>query len=151
MMMNVLVGIYPFIFFQTMPFKIVQTVEKGRPRLSIVPSVWEDSGKLFWPTEKVKNRARLAKDENSFPSPNWDILDCVVKRSYVATYAEAQTELRIMENYTDTDNETSASRPSPAPVRPAAIPPANRFENIVQNLVSDFIMFQQHIQTYNKN
>lgn len=134
-----------------MPFKIVQTVEKGRPRLSIVPSVWEDGGKLFWPTEKVKNRARLVKDENSFPSPNWDILDCVVKRSNIAMYAVAQTELQNMENCTDTDNETSASRPIPAPVRPPAIPPLNHFENMVQNLVSNFILFQQHIQTYNKN
>ncbi|CAH0405511.1 unnamed protein product [Chilo suppressalis] len=139
MIMNVLVGINPIILFQTMPFKIVQTVEKGRPTLSIVPYVWEDDGKLFWPTEKVKNRARLARDENSFPNPNWDILDCVVKRSNIATYAEAQNELRIMENYTDTDNETSESRPSPAPVRPAAIPPANRFENMVQNLMPSAI------------
>lgn len=116
-----------------MPFKIVQTVEKGRPRLCIVPSIWEEDGKLFWPTEKIKNRSRLVRDETSFPSPNWDILDCTVKRTNIETYMAAEHEIQIMENHTDTDNETSARAYCQLQSN------MNDFENIVQNLVSIYI------------
>lgn len=118
-----------------MPFKIVQTLEKGRPRLCIVPSIWEEDGKLFWPTENIKNRSRLARDETSFPSPNWDILDCAVKRNDIKTYMAAEHEIQIMENHTDTDNETSAITCYELQSN------MNNFESIVQNLVSKLRCF----------
>lgn len=108
-------------------------MEKGRPRLSVVPSVWEENGKLFWPHEKkVKNRARLIRDETSFPSPSWNILDCVVKRNNLSTYTDAEKELEIMENHTDTDNEPTATVTYK---QPAVALPAYNFEDMVQNLV----------------
>lgn len=88
-----------------MPFKIVQTKDKDFTELSIVPSDWEAKGKLFWPQKNVKNRSRLIKDDRSKPSPEWDIVSCVVKRTNILTYKEAVDEIKIMEGHTDTDND----------------------------------------------
>lgn len=94
-----------------MPFKIVQTVEKGELCLCVVPSRWEQDGVLHWP--KKTALARLCQDESSSPFPNWDKMDCVLKRE-LPTYSAAQKEMDRMESITDTEMEDSETPPPKA-------------------------------------
>ena len=84
-----------------MPFKIVQTVEHGEVCLSIVPIGWEKKGMLSWPNIRSQV-AKLCADENSAPTCKWEKIQCVCKREFV-TCADAEKELKIMEEETDTD------------------------------------------------
>lgn len=88
-----------------MPFKIVQTIEDSRLCLSIVPSRWEENGKLFWPKSRMSIR-KLIKVENSKPEKGkWDELPCVKKREF-ATLAEAEEEMSHMEEDSETEKDT---------------------------------------------
>lgn len=95
-----------------MPFKIVQTIEKGENCLTVVPARWEESGVLFWPKKSVV--AKLSLDENSVPEANWERIDCVKKRDFTSR-AEAEQEIERMEAISDTEaDENSAPPPPPA-------------------------------------
>ncbi|XP_053601036.1 uncharacterized protein LOC128669862 [Plodia interpunctella] len=73
-----------------MPFKIVQTLEKGKPVLTAVPHEWEKDGTLFWP----KNQAdKLIKVEDIYPEDNWIPIVCELKRDNLKSYGEAQAEV----------------------------------------------------------
>lgn len=90
----------------TMPYKIVQTREKGQTILVIIPSLWEKNGSLWWPPKKTQNK--LIKDEQSKPDKTeWKLMDCILKRNNLRTYQLAEAELSIMEGNSDTDlNDT---------------------------------------------
>lgn len=45
-----------------MPYKIVQTIERGKAVLVAVPQQWEQDGILYWPR---KNSEKCKKIENS--------------------------------------------------------------------------------------
>lgn len=65
-----------------MPFKIVQTIEDSQLCLSIVPSLWEENGMLFWPNKKISIH-RLLKNESSQPEKGkWEEMPCVKKREF---------------------------------------------------------------------
>lgn len=83
-----------------MPFKIVQTIERGETCLTVVPSGWEKSGTLHWPKKNAV--AKLSLEEFSMPSPKWERIDCVKKREF-KTRAEAENEVDRMESVSDTE------------------------------------------------
>ncbi|CAH0398763.1 unnamed protein product [Chilo suppressalis] len=85
---------------QIMPFKIVQTIEKQQPKLTIVPAYWEYNGVLRLP--KIGAR-KLVTNGDSRPLQGWVSMKCTVKRSSFQTYREAEEELTLMENKSDTD------------------------------------------------
>ncbi|XP_063635192.1 uncharacterized protein LOC134805937 [Cydia splendana] len=85
-----------------MPFKIVQTLERGGYRLTVVPSLWESNNILRWPP-KSKNILRVIKDESSKPGTDWEKMKCNVKRRQLSSYAQAEMELEIMERQSETD------------------------------------------------
>lgn len=82
-----------------MPFKIISTTKGNKLELSIVPSKWENKGKVRWPRYNVE---ALSRDGNGIPGPNWLTFNCTVKRQYFKTYAEADAELTNMLFETDT-------------------------------------------------
>ncbi|PZC70365.1 hypothetical protein B5X24_HaOG202060 [Helicoverpa armigera] len=84
-----------------MTYKIVQTIERGRKSLVIVPSFWEDKGKLWWPPKKTL--FKLMKDDQSEPSKDWKLMKCTLKRNNIQTYQLADDELSAMEENSDTD------------------------------------------------
>lgn len=84
-----------------MPFKIVQTLERGRTFLSCVPRTWETANVLLWPRKGSK---KLQKNENSIPGEDWISTYCQLKRSDLS-YEEAQTELVRMQRESDTEEE----------------------------------------------
>ncbi|XP_044756977.1 uncharacterized protein LOC123315375 [Coccinella septempunctata] len=98
-------------------FKIVQTLERGKKELTIVPSAWEISGVLFWP----KSRADKLIKINSMPESNWFEMPCILKRSNL-DLESADKELEKMLNQCDTEEDqnheysTSVSKKK-APVR----------------------------------
>jgi hypothetical protein len=92
----------------TMPFKIVQTIEKGRSQLCIVPNLWEHKGLLRYPKKISDNK--LARNENSKPQPDWRCMDCTVKRGSLSSYEQAEYELSIMLQNSDTDNIVTEQR-----------------------------------------
>lgn len=80
-----------------MPFKVVQTVEKGQQMLCVVPSLWEKGGTLYWPS----NRSRNFKDDSTQNKPDatFKKYQCVVKRDGVDTYQLAEQMMKRMENH----------------------------------------------------
>lgn len=94
-----------------MPYKIVQTRERGETKLAVVPTSWEKNGKLWWPPKKIE--CRLTKDEQSKPDKKeWTLMDCVLKRNNIRTYQLAEAELLIIEENSDTDvNDTTRLHP----------------------------------------
>ncbi|XP_047028718.1 uncharacterized protein LOC124636601 [Helicoverpa zea] len=86
-----------------MSFKIVQTIEYGVQKLTVVPTLWESNGIVRWPPKTVKFASKLIKDGNSRPGPEWSSFKCVLKRNCIPTFEEANKELYQMELNTDTD------------------------------------------------
>lgn len=84
-----------------MPFKIVQTIERGRPLLTAVPHEWENNGILFWP----KKHEKLRRIENSKPETNWNSINCILKRSNLPSLAQAEFEIDNMSNASDTETD----------------------------------------------
>lgn len=120
-----------------MPYKIVQTREKGQTKLAIIPTSWEKNGKLWWPPKKLEYR--LTKDEQSKPDKKeWTLMDCILKRNNIQTYEHANAELLTMEENSDTDfNDTYM-------VAPHTTENQNReasFEVMANKLVSFFFIF----------
>lgn len=83
-------------------FKIVQTIERNKPVLSVVPGAWESDGILYWPKNKTN---KLIKNKNSVPSQDWLEMSCTLERSDLTNYDEAIQELNTMCNKGDTTNE----------------------------------------------
>lgn len=86
-------------------YKVVQTMEDGHPRLAAVPRSWETGGKLMWPPKSkqvkaLKNPLLLPGTEDD----GWQQYDCVVKRNFIPTYAEAINEIKIMSDHSDTSD-----------------------------------------------
>ncbi|XP_062554531.1 uncharacterized protein LOC134219712 [Armigeres subalbatus] len=122
-----------------MPFKIVQTVEKGELCLSVVPSKWEEDGILHWPKKSVV--ARLCHDENSVPESNWEKLNCVLKRQNL-TYAGAYQELERMESIPDTEaDENEVVQPKTKKARRKDV------QKKPSNVVKDFNQFLTNPET----
>lgn len=99
-----------------MPFKIVQTKEKGNILLSIVPDQWEFDRTLRWlQSGKLKPSVfnALIRDENSVPDDDWLKVKCCLKRQ-CATYDEAVVDVKQMYNRSDTDTDISMPPPPPA-------------------------------------
>lgn len=84
-----------------MPFKIVQTIERGRSVLTAVPYEWESNGILCWP----KKYEKLRRIEDSKSEPNWKKINCIVKRSNLHSFREAELEIDAMSSYSDTEND----------------------------------------------
>lgn len=84
-----------------MPFKIVQTFERGRKFLSCVPSSWENDNLLLWPRKGSK---RLQINEYAIPGEDWISTPCRLKRCDL-TYDDAQMELARMQHESDTEEE----------------------------------------------
>ncbi|RVE41713.1 hypothetical protein evm_013644 [Chilo suppressalis] len=84
-----------------MPYKIVQTIEKGRPVLTAVPDGWEISGTLFWP----KKHEKLRRIEHSKPETNWRPINCILKRSNLSSFSQAEQEIDSMSNASDTETD----------------------------------------------
>ncbi|KAF9791794.1 hypothetical protein SFRURICE_020193 [Spodoptera frugiperda] len=89
-----------------MPFKIVQTIERGKKFLSCVPSSWENENLLLWPRKGSKKHQR---NEYSVPGEDWISIPCQLKRSDL-TYDEAQMELALMQRESDTEEERRLPR-----------------------------------------
>lgn len=107
-------------------FKIVQTTERGKPQLCIVPAAWERNGTLYWPRKKAE---KLVIDGSSIPGDDWFEMTCVVKRTKLKTLAAAETELEEMLECDDTDASPALQQPPKKakvilprkkPVRPAS-------------------------------
>lgn len=92
-----------------MPFKVVQTSERGKTLLSCVPQKWESDGILMWPRSKAD---KLLKAEESTPNEEWLSMTCTVKRNNLS-YHEAQLAMNLMSDYTDTDEDNNCSLPPP--------------------------------------
>lgn len=86
-----------------MPFKIVETIERGKPQLSIVPSCWEKKGLLRWPPKKYPIN-KLVTNENSIPQADWLTIKCVLKRTSILSYSRAEEEIDMMAQYSDTSD-----------------------------------------------
>lgn len=119
-----------------MPFKLVQTREKSRILLSIVPQRWEVNNKLKWPNNgqvKKSEFNRMLRDENSSPGKNWMEINCRVKRE-CSTYAEALTLSKEMSDKSDTDASDAMPPPQLPPKRKTGgsfHSPATDFNDVV--------------------
>lgn len=63
-----------------MPYKIVQTIEKGRAVLTSIPDTWGNSGILLWPKKQSDKLKKMKKNEKNYPQDNWVKSSCIVKR-----------------------------------------------------------------------
>lgn len=89
-------------------FKIVETIEKGSKKLTIVPSGWEDHDELSWPkfcTDK------LIKNSDSLPEDSWFRMRCKLKRNHLLSYSIAEEELERMLQKSDTEQEETFIEP----------------------------------------
>lgn len=85
-----------------MPFKVVQTMERGRLRLTAVPDRWERDGMLFWPKNK---QDKLRRVENCDPDQTWTPINCIVKRNNLRTFKDAENEIDAMSDRSDTETD----------------------------------------------
>lgn len=85
-----------------MPYKIVETVEKGKCKLFLVPNNWEQNNILHWPKWKVET---LLAAEDSYPDASWHNMKCQVKRTGLLLIANAEAELVKMCQKSDTESE----------------------------------------------
>lgn len=86
-------------------FKIVQTRERNRTLLSIVPHLWEKDNKLYWPNAgEIKRREfeALMKDGHSSPLHHWKLYPCRKKKENL-TYDQAVHMTKMMSDQSDTD------------------------------------------------
>lgn len=96
-------------------YKIVQTEKNGKLELVAVPCAWEKHGKLKWPT-KNSTVLHLLKDPCSVPGEKgWKQMDCVVKRTHVLTFEEAEVEIDAMMSKSDTSGSECDTNKMPPP------------------------------------
>ncbi|KAF5303398.1 hypothetical protein FQR65_LT08240 [Abscondita terminalis] len=87
-------------------FKIVQTIENGSLLLSVVPSTWENGGKLMYPPRKIFSR-KLFQNCTQPPgtlAEGWTQFECIVKRANIPTYEQARKEQEEMSSNSDTSS-----------------------------------------------
>ncbi|KAL4714559.1 hypothetical protein ACJJTC_006605 [Scirpophaga incertulas] len=115
-----------------MPYKIVQTIERGKTILVIVPYLWEENGNLWWPPKKTQ--CKLIKDEQSKPDQKeWRLMGCILKRNNIRTYQLAEAELSLMEENSDTDvNDAGMNASRTTLVQNQEV---MKFETIANNLI----------------
>lgn len=121
-----------------MPFKVVQTIERGETCLTVVPSSWEENGILHWPRKNAV--AKLSLEEYSEPSPKWEKINCVKKREF-RTRIEAERELERMESLSDTEVDETIPPPPPKKARPET----SGNNNIVKDFNDVFLVPGQEI------
>ncbi|KAF5277589.1 hypothetical protein FQR65_LT15934 [Abscondita terminalis] len=124
-------------------FKIVRTLERGKPTLSVVPNGWEQMGMLYWPRRKPE---KLVKQADSLPTTGWLELKCQVKRQNLPTYQHAEIELRKMLANDDTDGITDFEE-VPVPTKKTKVLPPKRnatyrtpqanFNSLVEHVVNN--------------
>ncbi|KAF9824382.1 hypothetical protein SFRURICE_002044 [Spodoptera frugiperda] len=93
-----------------MPFKIIQTIEGNKKKLFTVPSGWEIDNILRYPN---KAPSKYIKDENSKPTPEWEIMKCTVKRINISSYETGDKQISEMMKYSDTDETDDDNRLQP--------------------------------------
>lgn len=124
-----------------MAFKIVQTKEKGKNLLTIVPHLWESNEKIKWPCKSgqitAKEFKQMLLDKNSIPSGDWIEVKCRLKRDNLS-YEQAVAETKVMSDQSDT--EASDSMPPPSKPLPARRKVLDR-ENIGRPVALDFSSF----------
>lgn len=123
------------VVFCSMSFKIVRTVERGKPQLCIVPAQWESNGILKWPK---KSAEKLARNNNSTPTHDWTPISCMVKRRNLASYEAAEFELQTMLEHTDTEQEDDRVTLR----RPVERQQHVNLNSFADQLVSSFIYYQ---------
>lgn len=97
-----------FICSNTMPYKIVQTVEKEKCTLFFVPNNWERNNLLHWPKWKMET---LLASEESYPNASWHrYYEMPSKKDGVIVNAEA--ELANMCQKRDTNSKEFGSQMS---------------------------------------
>lgn len=106
-------------------FKVVQTIENGMKKLTVVPSGWENKGILSWPTSAKCD----ITDPSSKPDSSWRTFSCQLKRTGYLTYEEASDELDNMAGKSDTDDALSN------PKRRRMIKKSNVFVDNFQHLL----------------
>ena len=121
-------------------YKIVQTTEKGKSQLCVVPEGWEINGILYWPKNKAD---RLIKDAKSTPGDNWFEMQCSVKRSNLITFDVAEEELENMLLCEDTDDCEQENRQGKKRQRVNLLPKTTShidFNNVAEScLVSNYL------------
>lgn len=128
------INFFSVILWNKMPYKIVQTLERGKLRLSIVPSSWEDKGNLWWPPKKILEKS--IRDDQSKPTKDWKLMNCILKRNNIPTYQQADNELSIMEQNSDTDvQDNVAAADHPCETVTYADQDEINFEILANNLV----------------
>lgn len=70
-------------------FVVVQTIEAGKPVLTVVPHKWVNGNTLLWPPKQANE---LRKNAASLPMSSWSKMSCSVKRKYIPTFADAEQE-----------------------------------------------------------
>ncbi|XP_062553525.1 uncharacterized protein LOC134218484 [Armigeres subalbatus] len=70
-------------------FLVVQTIETGKPVLTVVPHKWVCGNTLLWPNKQANE---LRKNAASTPSPSWIKMSCSIKRKFIPTFSEAEQE-----------------------------------------------------------
>lgn len=85
-----------------MPFKVVQTFEGNKIKLLTVPSGWESNNVLRYPNKCI---TKYAKDENSTPTPDWEVIKCKVKRKNVLSYKAGENLVTEMMKHSDTEED----------------------------------------------
>ncbi|XP_055537809.1 uncharacterized protein LOC129725714 isoform X2 [Wyeomyia smithii] len=68
-------------------FSVLQTIEAGKPVLSVVPQRWVQGKYLFWPD---RNAEKLNKDPSSRPASSWNKIVCSVKERRINNFFEAE-------------------------------------------------------------
>ncbi|CAG9790335.1 unnamed protein product [Diatraea saccharalis] len=85
-----------------MPFKVMQTMERGCLRLTTVPEQWEKNCILLWPKT---NAEKLRRRENCYPDPTWTAFNCILKRNHLRSFKDAENQIDAMSNRSDTETE----------------------------------------------
>lgn len=85
-------------------FKIVQTIESGEFVLSVVPTLWEEKGKLMWPPANETNNKIFLQTLPGTLDNGWQQFDCVVKRSGLESFVQARQEQNAMMLNSDTSS-----------------------------------------------
>ncbi|XP_062703947.1 uncharacterized protein LOC109397317 [Aedes albopictus] len=70
-------------------FVVVQTIEAGKPVVTVVPHKWVSGNSLFWPSKQANE---LRQNAASSPASSWTKMPCSVKRKYIPTFKGAEQE-----------------------------------------------------------
>lgn len=97
-----------------MPYKIIQTQEKGRSVLTSIPISWENDGILFWPKKYAE---KLKMNDQNTAQDNWLKSACILKRKDISTYGEAEKEIELMCNQSDTEQNDDTENEDPCTIK----------------------------------